>query len=70
MRAMALPLPLLVLGVALADHTNDAAPLDHLAVFADGFDAGTNLQRALAWKNFPVEPCILAGPVSYRKGRD
>jgi hypothetical protein len=45
---MALPLPLFVLGVALADHTDDAATLDHLAVLADGLDAGANLQRALA----------------------
>src|SRR5207302_1290716 len=40
-----LPLPLLVLGAALADDADDASPLDHLAMLADRFDAGANLQR-------------------------
>src|SRR5207245_1769541 len=40
-----LPLPLLVLGAALADDADHASPLDHLAVLADRSDAGANLQR-------------------------
>src|SRR5207245_8967621 len=40
-----LPLPLLVLGAALADDADDAPPLDHLAVLTDRSDAGANLQR-------------------------
>src|SRR2546426_10811332 len=40
-----LPLPLLVLGAALADDADDTSPLDHLAVLADRSDASANLQR-------------------------
>jgi len=47
MRAI-LPLPLLVLGIALADDPDHAPALDHLAVLADGLDARTNLQRAVS----------------------
>jgi hypothetical protein len=36
-------LPLLVLGIALADDANDALSLDDFAVLADRLDAGTNL---------------------------
>src|SRR5205823_1353240 len=42
----ALPLPLLVLGAALADHADHAPPLDHPAMLTDRFDAGSNLQAA------------------------
>src|SRR5437588_823548 len=41
-----LPLPLLVFGTALADDADHTPPLDHLAMFADRFDAGPNLQTA------------------------
>src|ERR1041384_4046443 len=40
-----LALPLLVLGTALADDADDPPPLDHLAMLADRFDAGANLQN-------------------------
>jgi hypothetical protein len=36
-------LPLLVLGIALADDANHALSLDDFAVLADRLDAGTNL---------------------------
>src|SRR5574341_92542 len=51
-----LPLPLLVFGIPLTDDPDHAPALDHLAVLADGFDAGTYLQRALAGREKnPIE---------------
>jgi hypothetical protein len=41
-----LALPLLVLGIALADDASYACTLDDLAVLADRLDAGTNLHAA------------------------
>jgi len=40
---MRLALPLFVLGTALADHPQHAAPPHHLAVLADRFDARAHL---------------------------
>jgi hypothetical protein len=42
-----LSLPLLVLGIALADDPDHPAPADHLAVLADGSDARTYLHDGL-----------------------
>src|SRR6266511_3647267 len=52
----ALPLPLLVLGCALADDAADALPLYHLAVLANRLDAGSNLHRGRPpeMKNFQL----------------
>jgi hypothetical protein len=47
----ALPLPLFVFGVALADDPDDSPALDHLAMLADRFDAGAHLQRSVSRKN-------------------
>jgi hypothetical protein len=41
-------LPLLVLGIALADDANHALSLDDFAVFADRLDAGTNLHADIS----------------------
>jgi len=54
MRAIALALPLLVLGVALTDDAGDPAALDHLAMLTDRFDARTNLQRAVSRKKIQL----------------
>jgi hypothetical protein len=40
-------LPLLVLGIALADDASDAVSLDDFTVLADRLDAGTNLHALL-----------------------
>src|SRR5439155_14774412 len=45
-RHVVLSLPLLVFGTALANDADDPPPLDHLAMLADRFDAGPNLQTA------------------------
>src|SRR5215216_1374475 len=44
-RAMALPLPLLVPRVLLADDPNDAPATDHLAMLTDRLDAATHLHE-------------------------
>src|ERR1043166_1791996 len=43
-----LALPLLVLGVPLADDPDDALPADHLAVLADRFDAGAHFHERIS----------------------
>jgi hypothetical protein len=40
-------LPLLVLGVALADNASHAVALDHLAMLADRLDAGSDFHKNL-----------------------
>src|SRR6185503_930463 len=60
----ALPLPLLVFGTALTDDADDTAPPDHLAVLADRLDAGTHFHAKP-----PLEPRIVPGPLTHRKGR-
>jgi hypothetical protein len=47
MRAI-LPLPLLVLGTALADHPHHPAAADNLAVLADRFDTRAYLHDRLS----------------------
>src|SRR5206468_1692255 len=68
----ALPLPLLVFGAALADDPEHAPSLDDAAMLTDRFDAGPYLQdgRSRERNYFPVEPGILGGAASSRKGRD
>src|SRR4051794_25690070 len=44
-RAILSALPLLMLGITLADDPHHAIPLDHLAVLADGFHARPNFHR-------------------------
>src|SRR5213594_2813568 len=63
-----LPLPLLVLGAALADDADDASPLDHLAVLADRSNAGANLQRGRLREKNPIESRTIDDLVSSRKG--
>src|SRR5437867_69097 len=43
-----LALPLLVLGIALADHADHAAAADHLAMLADRSDTRAHLHRAVS----------------------
>jgi len=49
---MTLALPLFVLGTALADHSQHAAPPYHLAVLADRLDARTHLHTDSGRKVF------------------
>src|ERR1043165_3763805 len=73
MRAM-LALPLLVLGVPLADHPDHTLPPDHLAVLADRFDARAHLHGILSptgscRKDSQYRPPI-PGPARSRCWRD
>jgi hypothetical protein len=50
-----LPLTLLVLGIAAADHPNDSSPADDLAVFTNRFDATTHLHFSAPRRTFIAE---------------
>jgi hypothetical protein len=49
-----LTLPLLVLGIPLADDAHHARAADHLAMLADWFDTRTYLHTALQMTGFRV----------------
>src|SRR6185295_4941478 len=67
-RAIALPLPLPVLRIALADDAEHAPPFDHLAMLTDRLDARANLQCTHLQEKIAVESRIIDGAVSARKG--
>jgi len=50
-----LPLTLLVLGIAAADHPDDSSPADDLAVFTHRFDATTHLHFSAPRRTFVAE---------------
>src|SRR5687767_12378290 len=68
-RAMRSALPLLMLGIALADDASHAVALHDLAMLADRLHAAANFHRRapVERRNFPAKTRTLTGPGTARK---